>query len=96
MRFLMGFGGYLRSNHPLATMLLLLVEFFCYFRCVDYWKLLDVYLFRFYHLGQVHDLLLGGDEGTGEVLLGVVEQGEILCVLELETGEVFLEREGKG
>jgi hypothetical protein len=50
-RFLIGFGGYLRSNHPLAAMLLLLVEFVCYFRCVDYWKLLDVYLFRFYHLG---------------------------------------------
>ena len=51
MRFLMGFGGYLRSNHPLATMLLLLVEFVCYFGCIDYWKLLDVYLFLFYHLG---------------------------------------------
>jgi hypothetical protein len=36
-------------------------------------------------------LFLGGDEGTGEVLLGIVEQGEILCIIELETREVFLE-----
>ncbi len=91
MRFLIGFRGYLGSNHAFAAMLLLLVEFVSYFGCVNYWKLLDVYLFRFYHLGQVHDLLLGGDEGTGKVLLGVVEQGEIFGVLELETGKVFLE-----
>ena len=96
MRFLIGFRGYLGSNHAFTVMLLLLVEFVCYFGCVDYWKLLDVYLFRFYHLGQVHDLLLSGDEGTSEVLLGVVEQGEILGILEFGTGEVFLEREGEG
>ena len=51
MRFLIGFRGYLGSNHAFAAMLLLLMEFVCYFGCIDYWKLLDVYLFRFYHLG---------------------------------------------
>lgn len=91
MGFLLGFRGYMRTEHASTTMLLLLVEFVRYLGCVHYWKLLETDLFRFYHLGQVHDLLLSRDEGVGKVVLGVVEEGEIFGVLELNASEVFLE-----
>lgn len=36
-------------------------------------------------------MLLSRDEGVGKVVLGVVEEGEIFGVLELNASEVFLE-----